>query len=318
MQTIYRPSTLMFWRYYAVHMRPYLLFVSGIAGAAGIAMGKERNWELWHAITAFTLFFLGYGFGQALTDCFQTDTDKLSAPYRPLSKGIIAVKDVLTVSIAGLLLSGILLCLLRPFSCLLSVIAVFGLATYSYVKKNAWAGGPFYNAWIVALLPLMGYFVVTISAGISFPVELHSRVGISFFAYSSFVLMGYLKDIDADRSTGYKTFPVIWGWRNTTLAGDFLLVVTLLLYWYNAQWGIAGIAAIAASGIGVYGQYMAHTTRQQNEQGAIIPILSTVRSFILFHIAIVLQFQPSWWPLAVIYYLVFEWALYKRPSRFQV
>ena len=70
MQTIYRPLLLLFWKNYAVHMRPYLLFVSGVAGAAGIAMGKGTNPAPVHAITGFILFFLGYGFGQALTDCF--------------------------------------------------------------------------------------------------------------------------------------------------------------------------------------------------------------------------------------------------------
>ena len=34
-------------------------------------------------------FFVSYGFGQALTDCFQTDTDALSAPYRPLVRGLV-------------------------------------------------------------------------------------------------------------------------------------------------------------------------------------------------------------------------------------
>ena len=79
-----------FWKAYIVQMRPYLFFVSGIAGATGIAMAKEPGTPLWKMVLAFIPFFLGYGFGQALTDCFQTDTDKLSAPYRPLSKGILS------------------------------------------------------------------------------------------------------------------------------------------------------------------------------------------------------------------------------------
>ena len=181
MNKIYRFNTWLFWKYYVVHMRPYLLFVSGIAGAAGIAMGKTTPGISKRAIIAFIIFFLGYGFGQALTDCFQTDTDRLSAPYRPLSKGIILVPEVLTVSAMGLLVSGILLWLLHPISCLLSVLAVFGLATYSYIKKHFWAAGPFYNSWIVALLPLMGYFAASTHAPTAGPPLFYPYVPVTFF-----------------------------------------------------------------------------------------------------------------------------------------
>ncbi|MBM3297987.1 MAG: penicillin-binding protein 2, partial [Candidatus Aminicenantes bacterium] len=50
----------------------------------------------------FLPLFLSYGFGQALTDCFQTDTDSLSAPYRPLVRGTISRGQVLAVSLGGL------------------------------------------------------------------------------------------------------------------------------------------------------------------------------------------------------------------------
>jgi 4-hydroxybenzoate polyprenyltransferase len=60
---------------------------------------------------------------------------------------------VLIVSITGLALSGILLLSFHWLSFLGSLAAVFGLATYSFVKKQYWFGGPFYNGWIVALLP---------------------------------------------------------------------------------------------------------------------------------------------------------------------
>ncbi|MGZ3846487.1 MAG: hypothetical protein ACXVBH_10555 [Flavisolibacter sp.] len=90
LQPIYSP---LFWKAYFIQMRPYLLFISGIAGAAGIAMRNEGDTDMNKAILAFIPFFLGYGFGQALTDCFQTDTDKLSAPYRPLSKGILSIRS---------------------------------------------------------------------------------------------------------------------------------------------------------------------------------------------------------------------------------
>ena len=33
----------------------------------------------------------------------------------------------------------------------------------------------------------------------------------TFFGYANFVLAGYFKDIEADRATGYRTFPVVFG-----------------------------------------------------------------------------------------------------------
>jgi len=74
-----------FWRAFIIHMRPYLCLYQ-----------VWPDWQAWRSegtgykyrniLMAFIPFFLGYGFGQALTDCFQIDTDTISAPYRPLVK----------------------------------------------------------------------------------------------------------------------------------------------------------------------------------------------------------------------------------------
>ena len=58
-----------FWQDYAVTMRPYLLFISGISGIAGMSL--VTGIPLASLIGLSVLFFLTYGFGQALTDCFQ-------------------------------------------------------------------------------------------------------------------------------------------------------------------------------------------------------------------------------------------------------
>jgi 4-hydroxybenzoate polyprenyltransferase len=311
--------SIRFWKSYGIQMRPYLLFISGIAGAAGMAITKTEGTEWWKLILCFIPFFLGYGFGQALTDSFQTDTDKISAPYRPLSKGIISKRSVLTVSITGLLLSGLILYMLSLFSFLLSLLAVFGLATYSYIKRNIWFAGPFYNACIVTLLPLMGYYALNSSGTNSLPAEMLNYLGVSFFSYASFVLIGYLKDIDADRETGYKTFPVVWGWNKSVLAGDAFAIASILLFWTTTKENFyeTGFGVLATIII-IYGQLKGHVTKQKNEKGALVPIVSTVRSFILFHIAIILHYQPQWLIYLVSYYILFEIFLYKRPSKYQV
>ncbi|MBL7697002.1 MAG: UbiA family prenyltransferase [Chitinophagaceae bacterium] len=316
----YHPiSSFSFWKAYFIHMRPYLLFISGIAGAAGIAMSRTPDIPAWKLCIAFIPFFLGYGFGQALTDCFQTDTDRISAPYRPLSQGIVSVMSVMMVSIAGLLLSGLLLLWLHPFSFLFSVVSVGGLATYSFVKKRYWFGGPFYNAWIVALLPAMGYFTGLPGNVWKFPGYGYPILIISFFSYANFVLIGYLKDIEADRATNYKTFPVVFGWRKTIFAGDVFMLPALFFFWWTSSHGYPQLLfGIAGSVVMIAGQIIAHLAKKQDEQEALIPILATVRGFILLHLAIVLRYQADWLVYAIIYYLLFEWALYNRPSKYQV
>lgn len=308
-----------FWKAYSVQMRPYLLFISGVAGAAGIAMSKTPETPEWKCWVSFIPFFFGYGFGQALTDCFQTDTDKLSAPYRPLSRGIVSVESVMAISIIGLLSSGVLFYLLHPVSFWLSLLVVSGLATYSYIKKKFWFGGPFYNAWIVALLPAMGYFSCLTSSLRSFPGELMPYTTITFFSYANFVLIGYLKDIEADKATNYKTFPVVFGWDKTILVGDLFVLITLLVFWWQAGRNSGELLfGISGSIIIISGQIIGHRSVLKNEKEALQPILSTVRGFILLHLSIILHFQPGWWIHSIIYYSIFEWALMQRPSKYQV
>ncbi len=92
-----------FWKAFWSTMRPYLLFVSGGAGLVGLAFIKDLGSVT--VLLAFVPLFLSYGLGQALTDCFQMDTDALSSPYRPLIKGIISRRQVLSVSFVGLTLA---------------------------------------------------------------------------------------------------------------------------------------------------------------------------------------------------------------------
>lgn len=313
----YPAYTPVFWSAYFVQMRPYLLFISGIAGLAGISLNADPGITGWKFIVSSMLFFFAYGFGQALTDCFQTDTDKLSAPYRPLSREIISVKNVFIISLLFLLATGILFYLLNPYCFWLSMLAVIGLATYSWVKKKAGIAGPFYNAWIVSLLPLMGY--LSCSDHSTIPAAIWPYILITFFSYANFVLIGYLKDIEADKQTGYKTFPVVFGWDRTVVTGDVFALITLLAAWFIpyatlTEWLVRVLASI----IIVAGQVYAHLSKNKDEKDALIPILATVRGFILIHISIILHFQPGWLIGLCIFYALFEITLYKRPSKYQV
>jgi len=313
--------TLSFYRHYAVHMRPYLLFVSGVAGMTGMAITRYDPWIMKYAV-AFFAFFTGYGFGQALTDCFQIDTDTISAPYRPLSKGVISKRNVFMVSLTGLILGGILLMLLNWQNIFLVALSIIGLATYTYFKKNHWWIGPFYNAMIVVFLVWIGNLSIA-----AIPLKNLFRDNdliylslLTLFSYTNFVLMGYLKDIEADRATGYKTFPVLFGWKATCLVGD-LLVVLSVFFCFNLieenDWRPLSFFIISTL-LAIAGQYSAHRAKTPTPENAAFAIECTVRSFLLWHLAVIVSYRPAWLIYSIVFYGLFELALYLRPSKEQI
>lgn len=316
MKNTYPIFSLKFFNAYLIQCRPYLLFISGIAGLSGIAIAvvyPVNQWRLW---LTFIPLFLGYGFGQALTDTWQTDTDAISAPYRPLSKGVISIKSVRIVSVTGLVLSVIALIYLNFWNIFLGGLSVFGLITYSYFKKNFWFIGPFYNAWIVAILPIMGY--ISIVNNNLLKDKLFLVVLLSFVSYTNFVLIGYLKDISADRDTGYKTFPVVFGWNKTVWVGDIIVLLSSVVVFLIVESRVGIFVASLSTMLAISGQIYAHLVKVKEEKNAAFPIVMTVRSFILWNIAVVLDSQPNWLVHMIIFYVLFEIILFFRPERAQI
>lgn len=313
-----------FMRAYIVTMRPYLLFVSGAAGLVGLSF--LPNPTPGRTALAFAALFLSYGFGQALTDCFQTDTDSLSAPYRPLVSGVVSRRQVLTVSLVGLTVVVLVLAYLNPFILSIGVLAVVGLLTYTFLKRTWW-GGPPWNSWIVALLPIMGRLTDR-SYHISSLVRLDGPRGVTFalavlavfFGYANFVIMGYFKDISADRATGYHTFPVVFGWRPAAIYGDVTAALAACLAARAMMLAGASIWGLVMLGAGVAlhlrAQVRIHRIRDEKEVGG--PIADGVRALVLYCLAIAVSNRPEWVALLVAFYVLFELALRLRPERAQV
>jgi 4-hydroxybenzoate polyprenyltransferase len=324
-----RPAPLFsarFARSYLVTMRPYLLFVSGVTGIAGLALGPAI--PVASALVLGTVFFLSYGFGQALTDCFQIDTDALSSPYRPLVRGAVRVRDVLMVSLVGLVVSGVVLTLFNPWNLLLAGLAILGLATYTPFKRRWWAG-PFYNAWIVAVLLLIGYAsaVGAASSSLRTSPALLGTLACVFFGYANFVLTGYYKDISADRATGYNTLPVVFGLRVSAWVSDLFALLAL------AGCGLAMNVALAraelvpghdvaliflAAGAAATGiaQYRLH--RVEGEHDAHRAIAPVVHAYILMLSAVAAAVKPTWSSSIVVFYIGFVCVMQSRPMREQI
>lgn len=319
----YSVSSYKFWKAYFITMRPYLLFVSGAAALVGLSFIQE-NLGL-KKVLAFIPLFFSYGLGQALTDSFQTDTDSLSSPYRPLVRNEITVNQVLVVSLAGLTVCVLILAALNPFILFWGLLSVTGLLSYTFFKKRWW-GGPPWNAWIVALLPIIARYVSP-SFRITEMREIESLpfgltvLGV-FFAYANFVVMGYFKDISADRKTGYRTFPVVFGWTANAVYSDLLAFLAALsfggvLYATGEPISAAVLAVyIITIAVNVRGQLQIHWIR--DEARTYGPIAQTVRSFILYCLTVTVLYEPGWLPAAVIFYLLFEGTLMLRPEKKQI
>lgn len=323
-----RVLSVEFVRSYGVTMRPYLLFVSGITGIAGMALGPAIG--AFDALVAGSAFFLSYGFGQAVTDCFQLDTDSLSAPYRPLVQGRVSRGQVLAVSAGGLVFCGVTLILFHPLNALLAFLTVAGLASYTYFKRRWWAG-PFYNAWIVALLVVMGCLVAAGAAGTRSGLSAVSTdvlvVGaLAFFGYANFVLSGYFKDVSADRATGYHTLPVVFGLRVSTLASDVFALLAVAAAVLATLPGIAGntlathAPALALLGAGMVaaavGQVRLHNVR--SEATAYPAIVAVVHAYVLLLASVAVRHRPPWTFVLLAFYAAFAIAMARRPERSQI
>lgn len=321
-----RILSLDFARGYAVTMRPYLLFVSGVTGIAGLSLAPEPAVGV--LLVLSLAFFLSYGFGQALTDCFQMDTDSLSAPYRPLVRGAIKRGDVLTVSLVGLIAIGLVLAFYNLWNIPLAALAVLGLASYTHFKRIWWAG-PFYNAWIVVVLLLIGYVAGMGAAGVAAtlsPSLLGAAIAV-FFGYANFVLTGYYKDVSADRATGYHTLPVVFGSRVSTPISDVfatLAVVGSTLAIYPAfdlaalTTGIGIAIGLLAAGLGAAVLGQARLRQVADESTAHRAVTPVVHAYILLLAAVAAFQQPVWSPALAVFYLGFLIVMARRPMREQI
>jgi len=316
--------TTSFFSGYWITMRPYLLFISGITGMCGLSYSASL--PFFSEFLLFAVFFFSYGFGQALTDCFQMDTDSLSSPYRPLVQGTLRKKDVMVVSLLGLAACGIILGIFSFANLFLAFFCVVGLSTYTYFKKRWW-GGPWYNSWIVVLVFLMGFQSGSTLSFDQYRLEFYCTITTVFFGYANFVLTGYFKDVEADRSTGYHTLVVEHGRKiSSNVSNVFALLFTLsgivsvILVLKGRSIDISSVAAITLLIVAVYfswySQYkLRHVT---DDQHAYLAILPCIHSYITMIASITIVNKPSWMIFLLIYYALYFLTIKLRPEQSQI
>jgi len=305
-------------RAYVTTMRPYLLFVSGIVGLTGLALGQAL--PLAQTVLLATVFFLSYGFGQALTDVFQTDTDAISAPYRPLVRGEIRPGDVMVVSLAGLLASGLVIARFNARNVVVAAAIVAGLYSYTWFKRRWW-GGPFWNAWIVAALAVAA--LLCAGTAVAGQPALLATLGVVFFGYANFVLTGYWKDVSADTATGYRTLPVVFGLRRAAVVADVLAATEIacaLLAIRAVPAGPDDLAwALSFLLPGMWQVVRAQVLlRRVTEDIADVAIAPVLHGYILLLCGLASLLRPAWMPALWLYFVLWAVMLRLRPARAQI
>jgi 4-hydroxybenzoate polyprenyltransferase len=149
-----------------------------------------------------------------------------------------------------------------------------------------------------------------------------------FFSYAIFVLLGYFKDVSADRATGYRTLPVVAGTRVSAAVSAVFAVLALaasvqllgrlfvaghpadLRFLAAAALWLAGAAAIL--GAHPFIHFLA------DEREAHRAIVWTVRGFVWLHTGEAAFARPALALPGILFCLMAEWALRVRPERSQV
>lgn len=308
---------------YVITMRPYLMFVSGITGIAGFSFGVLSFSSGY--LLLFSAAFFSYGFGQALTDCFQIDTDSISSPYRPLTKGTVSRNQFLSISIIGLIYCVLVFTYFNSSNLVLGILSGLGLATYTQFKRKWWAG-PFYNSWIVGLLLIISSLSVIETSAVLFSVIFIFSLCAVFFGYANFVLSGYFKDISADRTTGYNTFPVVFGRKISTIVSDLFALLTLgftslaLLKIFETGISYYSLIPILFLIGGITSSLIAQTRLHfvKTDDESYHSISFVVHSYILLLSAIASANKPEWSLFLIIYYLCYLFILKIRPAKNQI
>jgi 4-hydroxybenzoate polyprenyltransferase len=296
-----------------------------VSGLVGLALADALQGPLLAA--AAVPFFLSYGLGQAITDTFQTDTDALSSPYRPLVRGEISREQVVVVSLAGLVLIAVFYALLNPWTLLPTALAVAGVVLYTPFKRRWW-GGPPWNSWIVATLPLLGVLL-----GGGTPVEALARpavwlaMGSVYFSYAVFVLLGYFKDVEADRTTGYDTIVVHFGrpsavWVSAVhcalaLACSIALVRASIDAMPSDWAGLAG-AALWLGGALLLAIAHVRIARTHRDEEAYPAIVLVVIGYVALHLGEATLLRPAFGLAAVLIFPLSVLMLSRRPEKTQV
>jgi 4-hydroxybenzoate polyprenyltransferase len=226
---------------------------------------------------------------------------------------------------------GLVLCIsvfsfYNPVNLLLGIISGFGLITYTYFKRKFWSG-PFYNAWIVGVLFLMAFLCGSDTLIFTGNHKLVYGLSAVFWGYANFVLVGYFKDVEADRVTGYNTFPVVFGRRLSAIAsnifGFLTILATISVFTYSnspdrllEQRPLEIIILAIGILVMIFCQVLVHFIKKDDESSNAISL--SVHAYILLLTSIIVLNKSEWIIPMIIFYVLFNLTMIFRPEENQI
>ncbi|MFJ1748711.1 UbiA family prenyltransferase [Streptomyces sp. NPDC088116] len=204
--------------------RPYTLAYPGLVGLAGAALadgsssggspsggspvgGGASGVQLLVAWAAPTLSWLAAHY---LGDYFDRHLDAISKPQRPIPSGQLSPRTAVVCGVLCALAAAFVTVLANWRALLLVAGAMAGIVAYSLVLKGRGLSGNAIRGVLTALTVVYG----AMTASADPPWQAVVPFALVFLAHDAASnLVGTLRDVEGDRSGGYRTLPVLRGLR---------------------------------------------------------------------------------------------------------
>ena len=129
-------------------MRPYLFFVSGMAGCLGIVFSGAPP-SVGRITSILSVVFLGWGVNQVINDLLGLKEDRINAPHRPLVTGALPVNAAIIISILLFGLGGFVTYTLNTQALILYFLVFILNVIYEYSKSIPLLGNVVFGLLLV-------------------------------------------------------------------------------------------------------------------------------------------------------------------------
>lgn len=192
---------------YVKSMRPYLFFVSGMAGLLGVVF-SEAHASVGRILSILSVVFLGWGVNQVINDLLGLEEDRINAPHRPLVTGVLPIKIAMLFSVLLFALGGFITYMLNAQALTLYFLVFILNIIYEYSKRIPLLGNIVFGLLLVPCV----YFGAMCMNGKGLEILLDKKLLVLAISIAliniTAVFFTYYKDFIGDRDTGKKTIIV--------------------------------------------------------------------------------------------------------------
>ncbi len=280
---------------YVNNLRIDLLFVPASCALAGMAFGPQDQRLLF--VLAIIPFFCCYAFGKALSDELAREKFRVT---------------ILQINSVGLFLCFALISLLNPWNILFSIAAVLALMGYVQLKRETFFlkkiehgekwGGLLYLGPIMIFLPAMGLLA---AGGQIFDLVKIQLIWLYTFTLFSFGNLYLMHSISKSKAS-----------LKTYLLSDLFVVLSIAAagMMMNYADSLAFTTFILGSLLAISGQVVVHLKRKDSAFLFEHAFPFALRSFILWHFAVLIGEKSEWFFFCLCVYGLFEISLQLKGS----